>query len=256
MISMSISAPPESKRTISGGAPEALIAGDHLPLERCPHCRVAHPTLPKQKDFLVHPRAPQREGTIGWKVYACMSCGGLVCGAYDANGIAPETGLPRCIWLIPHLDVLDVAITGKLREFLIQAHETFYAPVASIMVSASAIDQVLKGMSYVDGNLRNRIEQARADGRITSDMAAWAHRVRLDANDQRHADLNATLPTPAHAAATYQFAKTLVDILVVLPARVQRGLGQARQLEGCPTSEPARAPHLPVNNPGDPHKTY
>jgi hypothetical protein len=57
----------------------------------------------------------------------------------------------------------------------------------------------------------------------------WAHDVRLDANDQRHADLAAIPPTFEDAKRCLEFAKALADILFVLPARVTRGKANARQ---------------------------
>jgi hypothetical protein len=62
---------------------------------------------------------------------------------------------------------------------------------------------------------------------LTPDMATWAHEVRLDANDQRHADAAATLPTTDDASRAIDFALALADILFVLPSRVQRGIKQA-----------------------------
>jgi hypothetical protein len=54
-------------------------------------------------------------------------------------------------------------------------------------------------------------------------MAAWAHEIRLDANDQRHADEEAPMPDAADAAKAIEFANALAQFLYVLPARVERG---------------------------------
>ena len=54
-------------------------------------------------------------------------------------------------------------------------------------------------------------------------MAAWAHEIRLDANDQRHADEGAKLPGEADAQKVIDFANALAQFLYVLPARVARG---------------------------------
>ena len=54
-------------------------------------------------------------------------------------------------------------------------------------------------------------------------MAAWAHEIRLDANDQRHADEAAELPTEDDARKALAFATTLAQLLFVLPSRVARG---------------------------------
>lgn len=58
---------------------------------------------------------------------------------------------------------------------------------------------------------------------ITSEMGAWAHEVRLDANDQRHSDEQAPLPSEADAAKVIEFANALAQFLYVLPAMVVRG---------------------------------
>jgi hypothetical protein len=94
------------------------------------------------------------------------------------------------------------------------------------MVSASAVDARLKEISYKNGSLYARIDQAVTDHRITPDMALQAHDVRLDANDERHVDDNAPEPTAKDAERCLEFARTLADILFVLPARVRRGRGQ------------------------------
>ncbi len=60
-------------------------------------------------------------------------------------------------------------------------------------------------------------------------MARWAHDVRLDANDQRHADESGPLPEPADAKRAVDFVLELGQFMFVLPARVQRGINEAKQ---------------------------
>jgi hypothetical protein len=60
-------------------------------------------------------------------------------------------------------------------------------------------------------------------------MASWAHEVRLDANDQRHADDNAALPSEADAKRAVDFATALAQFMFVLPAKVQRGIADAKK---------------------------
>ena len=43
---------------------------------------------------------------------------------------------------------------------------------------------MLKAKDYTEGSLYSRIDKAVEDRLITKEMAAWAHEVRLDANDQ------------------------------------------------------------------------
>ena len=91
------------------------------------------------------------------------------------------------------------------------------------MLAASAVDAMLKEKGLKNGSLYNRIDEAQKSHLITSEMAAWAHEVRLDANDQRHADEDAPLPTSAEAEKTIEFTKALAQFLFVLPASVTRG---------------------------------
>jgi len=91
------------------------------------------------------------------------------------------------------------------------------------MLTASAIDSMLKDKGYKVGNLNSRIDSAAADHLITDEMARWAHEIRLDANDQRHADETAPLPTSVEADKTFEFANALAQFLYVLPALVSRG---------------------------------
>ena len=95
------------------------------------------------------------------------------------------------------------------------------------MLSASSVDAMLKVKGYKDGSLYQRIKDASAGHIITEDMATWAHQVRLDANDQRHADESAQFPTTEEAQRSLDFAMALAEILFVLPARVTRGLQES-----------------------------
>ena len=59
-------------------------------------------------------------------------------------------------------------------------------------------------------------------------MATWAHEVRLDANDQRHADEAVPLPTTADAQHVLDFALALGNFMFVIPSRVTRGIQEAK----------------------------
>lgn len=90
------------------------------------------------------------------------------------------------------------------------------------MTSASALDEMLKDNNLVQGSLANRIDQAAVQGLITNGMKEWAHHVRLEANDQRHADVDAGLPTAEQAQVTLDFVRMIAEFLYVLPAKVSR----------------------------------
>ena len=187
---------------------------DNLALARCPHCFVAHPNLQRRHhlETIDHAHGNRRL----WFIYACAGCGGVV-SAWSRSSGNPVGGF------YPAAESVDETIPDRPRAFLQQAMETKHAPAGSVMLSASAVDEMLKLKSYTSGSLYARIEQAVKDHVITADMAAWAHDVRLDANDQRHADQLALLPTESDASRVLDFALALAEILFVLPARVQRG---------------------------------
>jgi len=96
------------------------------------------------------------------------------------------------------------------------------------MLAASAVDAMLKAKGFKKGELFERINMARDAHAITPDMATWAHQVRLDANEPRHADEVKPLPTAEEAQRTVEFAEALGEILFVLPSRVTRGVEQSK----------------------------
>ena len=188
---------------------------ENLVLPRCPHCAVASPFLKRVHHFDTnnhddsHPRK--------WAIYVCGTCGGVV-SACAGNHNQPVKAY------FPTASEVDVEIPDRPRTFLQQAHESLHAPAGAVMLSASAVDAMLKIKGYNDGSLNRRIEKAVEDHLITNEMATWAHEVRLDANDQRHADEAASLPTTQDAKRVLEFASALAEFLFVLPSRIQRGL--------------------------------
>jgi hypothetical protein len=51
-------------------------------------------------------------------------------------------------------------------------------------------------------------------------MGESAHHIRLEANDLRHADKDASIPTAEQAEQSIEFTEALGDILFVLPSSV------------------------------------
>lgn len=189
---------------------------EHLRLDRCPHCGVDRPNLTKIWDTFT----TNSEGTNKrlWRGYKCARCGGITTAfAKDADsytdGVFPYDEGKRSRDIPP-----------KPRAFLEQAIGSIHAPAGAVMLAASSVDAMLKQKGYVNGSLYARIDKAAADHLITDAMAKWAHQVRLDANDQRHADAEAELPTEADARRSIQFTEALAQFLFVLPALVEAGL--------------------------------
>ena len=185
--------------------------------ERCPHCGVAKP-------LIVNHGSPDETQNFSaqnrryWYRYSCRSCGGVILTESTAvNGVVER------MW--PEDDVLSESIPDRARAFLKQAIDSLHAPSGAQVLAASSVDAMLKRRGYKEGTLNTRIKAAETDRLITPEMALWAHEVRLDANDQRHADEDAPLPTRGDAEKTIEFAKALAQFLFVLPAMVSRGRG-------------------------------
>jgi hypothetical protein len=122
---------------------------------------------------------------------------------------------------------IDGAIPGRPKEYLEQAVSSLNSPAGAVMLAASSVDAMLREKGLKDGTLYSRIKKAAEDHLITEEMAKWAHEVRLDANEQRHADDTAPLPTSDDARRIIDFAEALGPFLFVLPARVRKGLENA-----------------------------
>lgn len=118
---------------------------------------------------------------------------------------------------------LDSSIPHRARRCLEQARNSIHSPDGAVMLTASAVDAMLKEKNYTDGSLHARINKAAEEHLITKEMAEWAHEVRLDANDQRHSDLQADHADADDAKRVIEFAMALAEFLFVLPERVSRG---------------------------------
>ena len=193
------------------------ILADQLSLARCPHCSIDRPTLHKITE--IQTTDYQNNNSRCWRIYKCSRCGGLVTAAASRwNGPLIES--------YPEIQDIDESLPPDAREYLNQAKNSLHSPAGSVMLAASAVDAMLKAKQYEEGVLYTRIDQAAEDHVITPDMALWAHQVRLDANDQRHADQNTALPKIEDAKRSLEFVMALGQFMFVLPDRVQRGLAQ------------------------------
>ena len=189
--------------------------GTSLELDRCPHCQIALPNLPAYGFYVTNNHAANCERS--WGIYACQTCGGMVTAFALSRG-------DEVIEYFPQTAGVDSSVPERPREFLRQAQESLHAPAGAILLAASSVDAMLKAKKYSAGNLYSRIDQAATDNLITVDMAKWAHQVRLEANDQRHADESVDLPNEEDAKRVIEFTSALAQFLFVLPALVSRGL--------------------------------
>ncbi len=198
-----------------------VVTPRQLELDRCPHCKVATPNLERFQGIAT------ADSTGGnhrkWDFYHCSRCGGVVVAAWTEDPDGKSVRLE----MYPGSEDIDASIDDMARYYLQHCKDNLPSPPAAVILAASAVDAMLKAKGYKVGKLYPRIKKAEADHIITADMATWAHQVRLDANDQRHADESASLPTREDAQRSLDFAMALAEILFVLPARVTRGLNES-----------------------------
>ena len=193
--------------------------GVQLVLSRCPHCSVDQPSLHQAARFESKDFRGGSQKT--WAVYMCSRCGGVT------TAWAPK-GSNNVQEMYPAPLEVDETLPERAKEYLEQAINSINAPAGAVMLAASSVDAMLRAKGLSEGSLYSRIKKAASDHLITEEMAEWAHDVRLDANDQRHADDSADLPTPDDAKRVIDFVQALGLFLFVLPARVERGITNAK----------------------------
>ena len=191
----------------------------YLKIDRCPHCSVAKPNLEIESSFRT--TADNNTNNRFWGIYSCNTCGGVVTACSFADG-------GEVIQIFPDISVVNNNLPVKVKSFLQQAIDSQFAPAGSLMLCASAVDAMLKEKGLIDGSLYKRIDMAASNNIITPDMAKWAHRIRLDANEQRHVDVESELPTYNDAKQGVEFTKTLAELLFILPAKVNKGLEETK----------------------------
>ena len=205
------------------------VQQEELKLDRCPHCQIAAPRLVSMSQY--NTASQSGDNQRHWEVYCCRSCGGLV------TTFTWSYARGNVVGMYPRGREVDEWVPERARTYLAQAINSLHAPAGAIMLTASAVDAMLRAKDYKKGDLYSRINQSATDHLITSEMAAWAHDIRLDANDQRHSDESAPLPDEKDAERAIEFALALAEFLFVLPERVKRGRGtSAKAKADAPTT--------------------
>ncbi|TPJ77173.1 DUF4145 domain-containing protein [Mesorhizobium sp. B2-6-2] len=198
-------------------------------VDRCPQCNVAKPSL-----SLVWACDPIPTETKSihqrWGIFQCSNCQrmimaeGIPLPLNGGNARKEHNFVKR---LYPDVKAVDKSLPEDAQRYLKQAIDTLFAPDASTVMAASAVDAMLRAKGFRDGSLYGRIDKAVQEHVLTEGMGRWAHKVRLGANAVRHAD-DATLPPTAdEAAQVVQFASALGDFLFVFTARVEQGVSEA-----------------------------
>jgi hypothetical protein len=181
-----------------------------------------------------------------WGVYGCSSCGNLIL----ARGSTEQAGSSVAA-VHPAPKSVAEELPDDPKRFLAEAVTCLHAPSAAILCCASAVDAMLKAKGYEKGSLHDRINEAVEKGLLTGEMGSWAHHIRLEANDRRHADKDAKPPTKEDAEQSIEFTEALGEILFVLPSRVTRGIKRAQVIhpEGISSTSAIGTPTVTQTNP-------
>ncbi|MCB9983289.1 MAG: DUF4145 domain-containing protein [Rhodospirillales bacterium] len=195
-------------------------------LERCPQCNVAKPHLSK---VWGHNVCVKGTDNISWGAFLCSSCNNLVFAKSarvhrDRSIINLNAGDKLLVENVyPRRKQITSDLPDSAKTYLKQALDSLHAPDGAVMLCASAVDSMLKDKGYEDGWLNDRITKAAEDGLFTKDMAEWAHMVRLEANNPRHADKKRPHMSTNDAEQALTFANALGMVLYELPAKIALG---------------------------------
>ena len=196
---------------------------EYFATTRCPQCGTHKPNL--SKVFEVCTAKNLSMPGSAWGVFACAHCLNLVMvekraiagsGRWHLLDSKPARTYPLQRGVSPD-------VPERARRYLLQAIEGIGQPDGSVVMVSSAVDAMLKAKGLTEGSVHRRIEQAVRQNLMTQSMADWAHEIRLAANEQRHADEEATHATTQDARKLIDFATALADFLFVLPARIDKG---------------------------------
>jgi hypothetical protein len=197
------------------------ILQSQLELSRCPHCNVNSPSIHMISNF--ETKDFKNGNPRQWVCYKCSRCGGSILAAAPRfNEYITE--------MYPNALIVSNTIPERAKTYIEQAIESIHAPSGAIMLAASAIDSMLKNKGYIKDSLYSRINHAAKEHLITEEMSKWAHQVRLEANEQRHAEEELVLPTEADAKKTIDFTLALAEFLFVLPSKVAKGIEETKDI--------------------------
>jgi len=211
---------------------EMNIAGDLSGISRCPHCAIANPQL-KQIWVTQHPLFKPSSPLFGryWAAYQCTTCSDVIlvqCELSSRTSVGSAFSNNQKVEAIyPPTKTVDSTLPETARRYLSQALETLHAPDAAAVMAASAVDAMLKDKGLIEGSLYTRIDAAVKAHTLTEGMGRWAHAVRLEANNVRHADGENPHVTETQARQVVEFATALGDFLYALTSKIDAGVRSA-----------------------------
>jgi hypothetical protein len=194
-------------------------------VERCPQCGIAHPLLDKKWDHVEFGINVAKK----WAVYQCTACKRFVLAesnkGRNVGGTAKDVSqVEKCY---PDRVSVSADVPSVAKRYLEQAIDSIHAPDGAVMLANSSVDAMLKEKGLKEGTVYERVAKAVKENILTKEMAEWAHKVRLDSNNPRHADEEKPHASEEEAKQTIEFARALGYFLFELTARIERGKEEA-----------------------------
>lgn len=188
-------------------------------VRRCAHCSVAKPLMTCVQKPTLHYKGDYLN--YFYFTASCSHCHHLTLFYAESSDNDVKSDM-EVKTQYPHNKQADDELPERAKNFLKQAYESKHAPDGCLMLAASSIDAMLKDKGYIDGSLYKRIEDAATANFLTAEMSEWAHEIRLNANEPRHADDSFDGATTEDAEQVLQFASALSQYLYVLPSKVKK----------------------------------
>jgi hypothetical protein len=190
-------------------------------------------SLRGELDFVVEPIQTNQADPVAphWGTFVCSSCYRLTLAETFRGSKRGKHEFQHVENLYPQAPTVAEELPDRAKRYLSQAIESLHAPDGAAMLAGSAVDAMLKAKGYTENSLYERINKAAEDSIITSDMAEWAHSVRLGSNRPRHADNYDPHVTAEQAAQACEFVKVLGQVLFELPSKIAAGKCAAEALD-------------------------
>ncbi len=201
----------------------------------CPHCDTRRASFEVLSEY--------RPARLGDQIHAFARCGvcseAVVVVFKPLNQTIAKDAFSCADHLVSHPGDVDVItfypapVTPEAPDHLPPNVEAYFLEAAAnVKTGPNAAGAMLRksidvALKHVDrdatGNLVTRINSAAANGKLTPELAEWAHHVRLEGNDAVHDEDPFTVE---EADALHEFTELILMYLFTLPGMLNERRGR------------------------------
>ena len=189
----------------------ATLRGD------CPYCKTRNVSLEVTGNY----DRPQVSGAYErYSLLACGFCGRAALGIFSGPDRGRILDARFLVDIHPQPDMPPKHLPDQVSQRYSEAVSIVgTAPEAAGMMFRKTLEIALKTIRPDDtGSLKTRIDLAAKAGAITTDLAEWAHRIRLDGNDAAHEE---DPFSPDEVNALHRFTELVLMYLFSLPGMLE-----------------------------------